>query len=528
MLTIGQRLAGLPPALAQQTLRVARLLEQGQVDAAERGASAIMAQAPNHPEILRLAGEVLQRRGSNQRALGVLERARAARDDDAAIHNALAGVYEALNDTDRARTALRRACELAPDWGPCWFNYAWRLYVDGEIDAAICAARRALTLAPHDAQARSLLADVLLADGKTEQAAIEYRRIIAAQPSAGVAWWGLATLKPVPFGERDIQTMRRVLRDATLGEADRVTIGSALGIALEAHGDFAGAFDAMRGAHAVARRHEPYDAIAFSGRVDSILDAFATGTTCSREAQGREVVFIVSMPRSGSTLTEQILASHSQVAAGAEISILPQVLMRESERLGRPFPEWVRTHTPEQWCDLGRRYLERTQRWRAQHPRFTDKLPGNWLYVGAIAAMLPNARVVVCRRDPVETCLGCYRYMFRRHPYTHDFADLARRWRDFDRAVRHWKTRYPGRVHELVYEDLIADPNAQVHALLEFCGLPFENACLKFHASARRVSTPSAAQVREPMRRDTARAHKYRALLDPLRKELGLPPFAAG
>jgi len=138
---------------------------------------------------------------------------------------------------------------------------------------------------------------------------------------------------------------------------------------------------------------------------------------------------------------------------------------------------------------------------------------------------LPEARVVICRRDPLETCFACYRYMFTQHAYTHDLADLASHWREFDRAVRHWSALYPDRVRVQVYEELVADPETQIRELLAFCGLPFEEACLNFHATERRVTTPSAAQVREPLRRDTARADKYGSLLDPLRAALDMPPF---
>jgi hypothetical protein len=199
--------------------------------------------------------------------------------------------------------------------------------------------------------------------------------------------------------------------------------------------------------------------------------------------------------------------------------------MDECDRLRRPFTEWARTHTPQQWRALGLDYLARTQRWRQRRPRFTDKMPANWMYVGAILAMLPRARVVICRRDPLETCLGCYRYIFTQHAYTHDFDDLASHWRAFDRATKHWQTLYPDRVYVQDYEALVADPEGRIRALLGFCDLPFEENCLNFHATERRVATPSAAQVRQPIRRDTARAGKYGALLDPLRAALGLPPF---
>lgn len=524
MLTIQQRLAGLPPDVAPQIAVIARDLERGNAAAAERGIIAAMSRAPGHPEILRLFGLIQQRLGRNREALATLAQACALRPADAAIHNALAGVYEAVNDADRARAALRRACELAPDWASCWFNYGWRLYVDGDLDAAAPVLRHAVTLAPQDAQARTLLADALNAEGKPAEAQAHYRRVIAEHPhGGGTAWWGLAVLKPTPLDARDIEAMRAILRGSKVAAADRVTIGFALAIALEQQGDFGAAFAAMQTAHALARREETYDAAAASRHVDAILAEFPAPHAAP--AQGAEIVFIVSLPRSGSTLTEQILAAHSQVSAGAELPDLAQVIAQESERMNVPYPQWARTHSQLQWQELGKRYLARTERWRKQRPRFTDKQPGNWRYVGAILAMLPDARVIVCRRDPLETCLACYRYMFRRHPYTHDFGDLASRWRDFDRAAARWKELYPDRVREQVYEKLVADPENQIRELLAFCGLPFEATCLEFHKTDRRVSTPSAAQVREPIRKDTARADKYGALLDPLRKELGLPPF---
>jgi hypothetical protein len=225
-------------------------------------------------------------------------------------------------------------------------------------------------------------------------------------------------------------------------------------------------------------------------------------------------------------LTEQVLASHSQVNGGSELPDMPAVITEESRRRNKPFPEFVRDLTPADWERLGRRYLERTQRWRADRPRFTDKLPNNWHYIGAIRAMLPGARIIVARRDPLETCLSCYRQRLAKSDYTRTFEDLAATWHDFDRAANYWRTLYPDAVYESVYEKLVADPETAIRELLAFCDLPFEEACLEFHKTRRSVHTPSATQVREPLRKDTARAHRYGALLDPLRAALGLPPFA--
>jgi hypothetical protein len=179
----------------------------------------------------------------------------------------------------------------------------------------------------------------------------------------------------------------------------------------------------------------------------------------------------------------------------------------------------------DEWRQLGQRYLERTARWRKQRPIFTDKLPNNWMHVGMIRAMLPGAHIVISRRDALETCFSCYRQYFPGNNYTQTFSDLASYWRSFDAFANHWTTLESTHVHEHAYEDLIADPEASIRQLLASCGLPFEEACLHFYRTHRTISTPSAMQVREPLRADTARASRYGALLNPLRQALGLSPI---
>jgi hypothetical protein len=238
-------------------------------------------------------------------------------------------------------------------------------------------------------------------------------------------------------------------------------------------------------------------------------------------ALGREVIFIVGLPRSGSTLVEQILAAHASVAGGNELLDLPDTLEEESRRRGSRFPTWIHQAEAADWERLGRRYLERTARWREQRPMFTDKGLSNWRYVGAVAAMLPGARFIDCRRDPVETCLACFRQLFaKEQAFTYDLSELAAFWRDYDRMMQVWQQRYPDKVHKLVHEDLLADPEREIRRLLDFCALSFDATCLRFHEVEREVRTASAAQVREPLRRSTARADRYGDLLAPLRRSL--------
>ena len=517
----------MPPALIPQIAHVAQNIDRGHLAEAERALAVAVAQAPAHAEVLRLRGMLRLAQGHAAEAIALLAQASERRADDASIHYTLALACEAAHDPVRALAAMRRACATGPELADCWYGLGRMLFDAGQPQAGIDALQRAVDLAPHHANARAMLATILNLDGRPDAAQAQYRAIVAQRPGSGAAWWGLATLKPMPLDTDDIARMRAALQISDIAETDRIALLFALAHALEGQGEYVPALASLRQAHALARMRNPWDARQFDARIDGILDAFAKPLAGARSGRGQEVIFIVSLPRSGSTLTEQILASHSQVQGSSELSDLPLLIKAESTRRRQPFPQWTQTFTDAQWDDLGQRYLARTARWREQRPRCTDKMPGNWLYVGAILAMLPQARVVICRRDPLETCFGCYRYHFNQHGYTHDFHDLATAWRGFDRAARHWQKLYPDRVLMQEYEELVADPEARIRALLDFSGLPFEENCLNFHATERRVATPSAAQVRQPIRRDTARADKYGALLDPLRAALGLPQFAA-
>jgi tetratricopeptide (TPR) repeat protein len=522
MLTQQQRVAGMSPDMARRSVAIAQMLAQRRLNEAEQGAIAALALAPRHPEILRLFGMIQFMRGQHEAAIDTLLQARAQRPDDPFIHNALGGAYEAILDFPKALVSFQRACELGPELASCWFNLGKLMFVCGDVEGAIDPLQRAVALEPGHVYARTMLANILRADGRFEEARGQFRKIVAQNPESGQAWWGLATLKPMSLDAADIARMQTAMRGTAAREVDKDSIGFALATALDHQGDFAQAFAVLEQTHARMRRKEIWNAPEKTARIDAIVRAFATSVTCAEPAQGEEVIFITSMPRSGSTLTEQILASHSNVQGTSELPHLLALIMEESDRRRSPFPDWVHAATPADWHRLGQQYLERTQRLRRQRPRFTDKMPGNWMYVGAILAMLPKARVIIVRRDPLETCFGCYRYLFNRHPYTHDFNDLAECWRQFDRAARHWRQMYPDRVREQVYEELQTDPETQIRELLAFCNLEFEESCLNFHTTERRVTTPSAAQVREPLRRDTARAAKYGALLDPLRAALGL------
>lgn len=524
---MSSRLQGLTPAAVQLIVATAQALEAGRSDHAAEMLAGVLASNPDHPEALRLEAGILSLRGRHGDAVRAMRRAIVQRLDDALYHNTMGTVLAAAGHMDGAIEALRHACMLQPSLAIGWYNLGIMLIRGVRFDEAAVALQRAVALAPDHMLARAQLADMLKIGGRAEDAAVEYRKVIAEHPWVGIAWWGLADIKTMRFTDKDIPRMRSALRDPRASDDDLITLGFALAKALDDEKLYAESLDALASANAVARRHSVWDAPAFSASIVAINAAFEPFRAQAPVGLGREVIFIVGLPRSGSTLVEQILASHSLVEGAGELLDLPQVLSDESQRRRKPFAQWAAEMSAEDWERLGNHYLQRTAHWRRRRPMFTDKLPGNWPYLGAIRAMLPGAHIISCRRDPLETCLGCYRQHMAGNAYTRTFTDLASYWRVFDRTVRHWSTAHPKHVREHSYEELLADPPLEIRTLLDFLGLPFEDACLKFHETVRDVRSPSAMQVRQPLRRDTARALRYGSLLDPLRDALGMPPFAA-
>jgi tetratricopeptide (TPR) repeat protein len=526
-LPANSRLLGLSPMAIQGVLASAQALELGRTDEAGRQITGLLASYPDHPEVLRLLAGLQILRGEGVEAAATMRRALALRPHDALYLNTLGSILTEAGDYDAAIEALHRACELDSRLAVAWFNLGVALTRCMRPAEAVTAMRRVLELAPDQVDAQCMLADQLKASGHTDEAVAEYRGVLARHPAAGMAWWGLADIKTAHFADTDIARIEQALRQPGSSTDDRVAMGFALAKALEDHGRLADSLNALKDANAIARSRQHWNAAAHHALVDATLAAFDPPPAGAGDALGGEVIFIAGLPRSGSSLTEQILASHSQVDGAGELADLPHVLTEESRRRNQPLQHWAGAASSDDWRRLGERYLERTAHWRVRRPRFTDKLPYNWLYIGAIRAMLPAARIVVCRRDPLETCLSCYRQRLTNNEYTRTFGDLAAFWRDFDRAVKHWRGLHPRHVHENAYEAFVAEPEAHIRALLAFCGLEFEPACLDFHKTERDVHTPSAAQVRQPLRRDTARAARYGGLLDPLRAALGMPPFSA-
>jgi tetratricopeptide (TPR) repeat protein len=488
-------------------------------------AQARLRAAPRDAEALRLLGAALSALGRRDDAIAAIRRAIALRPGDARAHNSLGAALHAGGARREAVAAFRRALEIAPDFAPAWQNLATDLMMLEDDEGALHAIGNLLRLQPNSLRAKIMRSDVWRNVRPGAEVAAEYRRIIAAHPDSGWPWFGMSNLKSVPFDADDIERMQVLLPKVT-DVRERMSLLFALAKANEDRGRYAQVMEALDCANGIARGLIRWDAAAFGTGIDAVLAAFPSPHHAPDDF-GEAAIFIVGLPRSGTTLVEQILSSHSQVAGGGEMEHLERTIARENQRRGKPLAEWAAIADTADWTRLGQTYLDACASRRADAARLTDKTPENWIHAGAALAMLPQARVINCRRDPVEAGLSCYKQLFSgsNQAFSYAISDIGAYWRDYDRATRRWRELFPQRVYDLSYENLQVDTENQVRRLLAFCGLEFEPACLRFHENRRSVNTVSSAQVREPMRRDTARADKYGALLDPLRHELGLPPW---
>lgn len=512
----------LPPAMLQLLRKAQGELARGQIDAAAATVAGVLAQTPDCVPALGMAGAAAQLRGRPGEAIDWFRKALAIRPQDAPLHAGLGIALFESGDAEGAIAALQRACELAPGVAANWYNLGKAFKARLRTEDAIQALGHALRLDPTHVSARLTLADAKASIGGIDAAANDLRAILKAHPGQARAWFALANLKVVPFTGEDIVVLRSGFEAASTTEEDRVLFGFALARGLEDQGDVAGSFDVLTRANRLQRNRVRWSATANRRQIGAIEHAFATRRPESLDPTlGREVIIIASIPRSGSSLVEQILASHPDVTGANEITDLPRILEVETRQRGRAYPDWIADATPADWHRLGQAYLLRTARWRALTPRFTDKNLANWKHLGAALAMLPAAHVVVVHRDPLETCLACYRQWFASGTeFAYDLNELADYWADFARLTRFWGRQYPDRVFDLEYESMLADPAAVVRRLLDFCGLPFDPKCLAFHQTRRTViSAASAAQVRQPLHA-TARAARYGHLLDGLRQRL--------
>lgn len=518
------------PALRQfphLLVEAADALHANRLDVAERLLKSYLRSDPFDARAIRMLAELAARIGRYGDAETLLRRALEIAPD---FHAARANLAMVLGRMGRAAEALPLLDDLFGAEGEQLGHLnlkAATLGRLGDFDEGIALYERVLKTAPRQPRVWLSYGHMLKTVGRLADGVAAYRKAIELAPALGEAWFSLSNLKTVRFSEADLQTMSDALARADLGDEDRFHLEFALAKALHDLRQTDAAFDHYARANSLRRKSQPYDSAATTARVDRSIAAFTSelfearrGTGC----QAPDPIFIVGMPRAGSTLVEQILSSHSQVEGTSELADLPAV----SRQLGR-YPGTILEAGPDELRDLGEEYLRRTsvQR-RTDRPFFIDKLPNNWALVPFIQLILPNAKIIDARRHPLSCCFSNFRQHFARgQAFAYDLADLGHYYADYVRLMAHVDRVLPGRVHRVIYEQVVNDTEGEVRALLAACGLPFEQACLEFHRTERAVRTPSSEQVRQPIyRQGTEEWMPYEPHLQPLKEALG-PVLAA-
>ena len=512
---------GLPPAAVALIREATRAVARGDLKTAERSLTLALVYSPQHPETLRLLGVTYMHLGRHGDAVGSFRLALLSRPADVKILMPLAQSEANSNDVAAAIKTLRLLVSQRVDVVSL-YTLATMLDRHGAIEEAQAIAERIVGMDSSHAFARILFARCLLASGCTDEAAAQYRYLIRAKQEVAKAWYGLAEIKTMKLSVGELVALKAFSETQSESGTDLVALKHALGKGLEDIGDYSGAFSAFTEVGRLQRSVSSWNPDAFREQMAQTRAAFAHPAHVSSSTLGDEVIFIVGLPRSGSTLVEQIIAAHPEAEGASELPDLNAIIQEESIRQRLPFPKWVKDATAADWKRLGETYLLRTARWREKKPRSTDKLPENWTLAEAALMMLPGAHVIDCRRDALETCWSCFKQIFApgRVAWSYSFGNLASYWQECRRHTDYLARQYPNRVRIQSYEALIEDTEGQTRELLKFCGLEFNPACLRFYEASRSIRTASAAQVREPIRADTARTEEYGSLLDTLRTVL--------
>ncbi len=400
----------------------------------------------------------------------------------------------------------------------------------GQNERAVELYRGLLADAPRPAELHLSIAHSLKTLGQRDAAIAEYHRAASVREGYGEAYWSLANLKTYRFEDRELATMRLAEGSAQISLADRYHLCFALGKALEDRGQYAESFAYYARGNALKNsecRYRPEVLELNTQRQKQVCTPALFARNHGSGAARSDPIFVVGLPRSGSTLIEQILASHSQVEGTHELADIPRIVAglqgRDWDIADPPYPAVLAGMGGEDFQRLGEKYLTDTAAYRSGKPRFIDKMPNNFRHIGLIHLLLPNARIIDARREPMACCFGNFKQLFASgQEFSYSIEDTARYYRTYLELMAHWNAVLPGRVLRIQHEDLVNDLEAQVRRLLDYCGLAFETGCVEFHKTARSVRTPSSEQVRQPIYREGLEQWRhFEPWLAPLRAALG-------
>lgn len=485
-----------------------QLVQDGKLDQAETVYIEILHRKPSHVDTLRLMGVLSMRRENHSDGEAYFRRSVELAPD---FWTAWINLGVALNEQQKfgeAEDAYLQALKLKPGSVHALEKLGSNCMNDGRMDDAVKWLEQSIEIDPDHFPSLLVLGHALKTIGRQDDAISAYHRCAAAKPDFGEVYWSLANLKTYKFKDEQLAQMQARLAetaaDPAAGEPE-ISFLFALGKAYEDRKDYPKAFDFYLRGNQKKRLTVNYDPIEFETHIDRLIEVYSADFFEEREGQGcpdGSPIFIVGLPRSGSTLQEQILASHSEVEGTAELHYLLRIASESGMNRGDGirYPQCMLEQKPYQLSGLGEGYLEHAAKHRTGAKYFTDKLPNNFTGIGFLQATLPNAKIIDARRHPLDSCLGSFKQLFAKGQlFTYDMYDLAHYYSQYSRIMDHWNAVLPGKVLTVQYEKVVADLEAQARRVASHCGLDWEDQMLRFYETERAVKTASSEQVRKPI-----------------------------
>jgi tetratricopeptide (TPR) repeat protein len=491
--------------LAPEVVRAGSLFSDRDLSAAEKILRAYLHVSSDNVEALRLLGRIQRQRDVLNEAESLLEAALSVKADYVAARLDYVRVLIDRQKYLRAREEMDALLKQEPDNTEYLSLYAAACVGLGEYESAIALYRKLLVALPS-AQLQVSLGHALKAVGRNQEATDSYQMAAAAKPSFGDAWWSLANLKTYRFSQNEIMQMRTEEAAPDADPADRYHLCFALGKALEDRDEFAESWQFYERGNALKRAESRYDPCITETNTREQVEVctaqfFAARVGCG--ALDPDPIFIVGLPRSGSTLIEQILASHSLVEGTHELADMQRVVVEMQGREDSRYAGVLAELSPDEFRRLGEGYISNTCAYRHGKPFFIDKMPNNFRHIGLIHLMLPNAKIIDVRRHPMACCFSNLTQLFARgQEFTYSIEDIAQYYRTYLELMRHWDGVLPGRILRVWYEDVVDNIEGNVRRILDFCGLEFEPGCVEFYKTERGISTASSEQVRQRIFRD--------------------------
>ena len=517
-------------ALPKPLIAVVDLISMGKLLRAEELCRAFLKKIPHHVEAMRLLADIGMRLGILEDSELLLHSASLLAPDNIPIHIDYIQVLRKRQQHLAAQEQASKLLEREPSNPQFQSIYAVQCMQSGQFDEALATFDELLKILPNDPVTLTSQGHALKTKGESTSAITSYQQAIASYPRHGEAYFSLANLKTYRFSDEEIQQMLVLQQDDNLSFMERVHLCFALGKAFEDNKDIEQSFDFYEQGNQLKKSQSRYDALQITKELELQREYVTEKLLSEKRDFGNaspDPIFIVGMPRSGSTLIEQILSSHSQVDGTLE---LPNVLSL-SQRLRRHavngttpgYPQVLESLSQKELSQFGEEFIEDTRSHRQGAPLFIDKMPNNFRHIGLIKLILPNAKIIDARRNPLDCCFSGFKQLFAEgQEFSYSLADIGQYYRDYVRLMDHWGKVLPGFVLRVNNEEVIADLEREVRRLLEFCGLPFEQACLNFHKTQRNVRTPSSEQVRRPVNSSgVGQWRKYSAFLGPLKQSLG-------